>query len=88
MNTHYMNLVYRQRSCCEKSQKSKVVNNSNPDVYPYHTQVERAVNTILFVPGGRTQYGNRFTLRRSAIDFLGKTEGQPGGILGPIKNKF
>ena len=64
MNSHYMKLYHRQRSCCELPQKLKVINNSNPDVYPYYTQVERAVNTILFVPGGRTQYGNRFTLRR------------------------
>lgn len=76
------------RSCCELPQKLKVIYNSNQDVYPYDTRVERAVNTILFVQGGRTQYGNRFTLRRSMIQFLGRTEGQPGGILGALKNRF
>ena len=84
-----MKLLFRLGACCPLPQKLKVINNSNQYVYPYNTQVDRAVNTILFVQGGRTQYGNRLTLRRDAlVTFLGRTEGQPGGILGKLKNKF
>jgi hypothetical protein len=85
-----MKLLYRRGgACCELSQKLKVINNSNQYVYPYNTQVDRAVNTILFVQGGRTQYGNQLLLRRAdLVTFLGRTEGQPGGILGALKNKF
>lgn len=36
-------------------------------------------------PGGRITYGND-TIRN--INYLGMTEGQPGGSLQPIKNRF
>jgi len=74
-----------QKSCCGLPNKLKVMNNSNQFVEPQKTKVERAVNTILFSSGGRTQYGNRTTTR---ITFLGRTEGQSGGIIGAIKNRF
>ena len=83
-----MNNTRTQRTCCGLPTKLKLMYNSNQFVKPENTRVDRAVNTILFVPGGRTQYGNRYTLGLTRISFLGRLEGQPGGILGPIKNKF
>ena len=75
------------RGCCpEPSNKKKVIVNSNQTVIPQNTQVNIAVNAILFSLGGRTQYGFRQPNR--PLRFLGRTEGQNGGIIGPLKNKF
>ena len=82
----------KKRSCCDLSDKYKVMNNSNQTVISQHTKVRRNVDTILYSFGGRTQYGfiqpQRLRRIRKIITFLGRTEGQVGGILGPIKNKF
>jgi len=85
--------IFQQSSCCGLANKLKVIKNFNQTVVPNNTQVQRAVNTILFVKGGSTQYGFRNSLRRpirkeSIVTFLGRTEGQLGGILGTLKNKF
>ena len=88
------NLIFQQRSCCKPSDKLKVIKNFNANVIPKYTQVQRAVNSILYFKGGTTQYGFRNSLRRpirrrdGIVTFLGQTEGQPGGILGPLKNQF
>ena len=79
----------KKRSCCNVSDKYKVINNSNQNVISQHTQVRRQVDIILYSLGGRTQYGFIQPQRlQKIITFLGRTEGQTGGILGPIKNKF
>ena len=49
-------------------------------------QNERLATIIKYSPGGRIQYGNQGIVRPTT--FLGRTEGQPGGIIGPLKNKF
>ncbi len=73
------------RVCClEPSNKKKIIVNSNQSVIPQNTQVNLAVNAILFSLGGRTQYGQPI----SPLMFLGRTEGQNGGIIGPLKNRF
>lgn len=75
------------RVCCPKLNiNKKVIVNSNQTVIPQNTQVNLAVNAILFSLGGRTQYGFRQPNR--PLRFLGRTEGQNGGILGSLKNKF
>ena len=50
------------------------------------TQNERIATIIKYSQGGRVQYGNRGS--NQPTTFLGRTEGQPGGIIGPLKNKF
>ena len=73
------------RVCCSKLNiNKKVIVNSNQTVIPQNTQVDIAVNAILFSLGGRTQYGQT----NRPLRFLGRTEGQNGGIIGPLKNKF
>lgn len=94
-----------QEYVCLCPQNDKLANklallNSQPE-----TQLERQVNTILYVPGGNTQYGNFLTnaalmayleerklnpgaFLNGRINFNGQYEGQPGGMRGPIKNKF
>lgn len=57
------------------------------DVDSTLTQSQRAATLIVSYPGGKTQFGNSLVNYR-ATTFLGKTEGQPGGINGPLRNKF
>lgn len=75
--------------CHNENINSKIIKNSNSDVIPVTTRVERIVTNILYSPGGRVTYGNIVNgnlVRRSV--FLGRSEGQPGGIIGPLRNKF
>ena len=51
------------------------------------TKNERMATIIKYSPGGRVQYGNQ-GITQLTTTFLGRTEGQPGGIIGPLKNKF
>lgn len=56
----------------------------------FQTQNERIATIINYSPGGRVQYGNSGMICKinRPTTFLGRTEGQPGGIIGPLKNKF
>ena len=78
---------------CPKPNNKKVLltsaNNSTGT-----TQTQREVNAILYSSGGTINYGNniRNNIRNRNINtlatFLGRTEGQPGGTLGPLRNRF
>ena len=70
---------------CKPQDNSKIIKNYNQYVVPQATQVQRQVDTILYSQGGRVTYGNGVADR---LAFLGKREGQPGGINGPIRNRF
>ena len=63
---------------------------NNGIVNPTLTQSQRLRNSVNYYLGGRTQFGNGNNARisYSKVTYLGKTEGQPGGIVGPIKNRF
>jgi len=55
--------------------------NTNADVDQTLTQSSRAVNAIRYAPGGKTQYGYSATIyQNSQVTYLGRVEGQPGGI--------
>ena len=66
---------------------NKKVANSSGDVDQTLTQSQRAVNAIKYSTGGRVVYGNSGSTS-NRLNFLGRTEGQPGGIIGPLRNKF
>jgi len=66
----------------------KIIRNYNQYNIPQTTQVRRAVDAILFSLGGRTQYGYIQPQRPQRILLHGKLEGQNGGLLAPLKNKF
>ena len=72
---------------CPSPINSKIIKNSNPDVIPFSTQTQRAVNAIRYASGGRIIYGNA-GYNSTGVTFLGRTEGQPGGTIGPLRNKF
>ena len=71
---------------CFQEINKKVANNSG-DVDQTLTQSQRAVNAIKYSTGGRVVYGNSGSTS-NRLNFLGRTEGQPGGIIGPLRNKF
>jgi len=66
-----------EKSCvCPSPINSKIVKNSNPDVIPGSTQVERAVNAIRYSRGGRVVYGNA-AYQGDGITLLGRLQGEP-----------
>ena len=88
-NIHGLFSEYEYESQAIKNEKKlKVIRNYNGYNIPQPTQVRRAVDTILFSLGGRTQYGFRQPQRRERILLYGKLEGQNGGSLAPLKNNF
>jgi len=55
--------------------------------FTQNSRVAYAVNTYL---GGRIQFGYYYLIpsRRPGLNYLGRSEGMPGGSGAPIKNKF
>lgn len=80
--TSIFNIKINSQLC--QSINTKTLNSSSYNNQSL-TQVRRAVNSIQYSLGGNTVFGNPGTQN---IVFLGKTEGQTGGITGPLKNKF
>lgn len=61
---------------CPSPINIKIIKNSNPDVIPGSTQVERTVNAIKYSRGGRIVYGNA-DYQSSVDTLLGTLSGQP-----------
>lgn len=61
---------------CPSPINSKIVKNSNPDVIPGSTQVERAVNAIKYGRGGKIVYGNA-AYQGDGDTLLGQLRGKP-----------
>lgn len=77
------NLEHRSCICPQPNNKKVLLTSANNSTG--ETQNQRIVNLIRYSSGGRTQFGNT---NANPTTFLGRTEGQPGGTIGPIKNKF
>jgi hypothetical protein len=76
----------KNSSCvCPKLNNKKVLITSNN--VQGQTKNQRIANIVNNYLGGKIQFGN-YTERRQPILFMGKMEGQSGGIMGPLKNKF
>jgi hypothetical protein len=85
--THNLFTEY-EKDHIKNNNKNKIIRNYNQYNIPQATQVRRAVDAILFSLGGRTQYGYIQPQRPQRILLHGKLEGQNGGLLAPLKNKF
>lgn len=60
---------------------------------PYNanvTQGLRIAHDVNTYRGGKIQFGNYYLLpsQRPGLNYLGRSEGMPGGSGAPIKNKF
>jgi hypothetical protein len=75
---------------CEKIQGKKIAFNSNPKINNQSlTEIQKRVNVIKYLRGGKTIFNNpNLNVRNNLKTFLGKTEGQLGGINSPLKNRF
>jgi hypothetical protein len=72
---------------CDKNKWDKFKFTSvgnNPNI-SYKQQISIKINTLI---GGNTHYGNFYLGKTPQINYLGRTEGQPGGGGMPPKNKF
>lgn len=72
-------------TCVQETQKIFL---DNGIVNPTQTQAQRAATIINYSKGGSTKFGNQGNIYGNPITFLGKTEGQPGGLNRPLRNKF
>jgi hypothetical protein len=73
---------------CFKNEKTTTFYFNNGIVDETQTQSQRAATIINYYPGGRVSFGNQNIAYSTPITFLGKTEGQPGGLNRPPRNKF
>jgi len=73
--------------------------NCKPEIYkkqscqPYTANVTKNLRIAYDVNtyrGGKIQFGNYYLLpsQRPGLNYLGRSEGMPGGSGAPIKNKF
>ena len=51
----------------------------------YNTRISQIIN---FSKGGKTQYGNFYLGQPLNLNYLGRTEGMPGGSGAPPLNRF
>jgi hypothetical protein len=73
---------------CPKNIKTTSFYFNNGIVDETQTQSQRAATIINYYPGGRVSFGNENIAYSTPVTFLGKTEGQPGGLNRPPRNKF
>jgi hypothetical protein len=57
---------------------------NNPNI-SYKQQISIQINSTI---GGRVHYGNYYLGKPIQVNYLGRTEGQPGGSGSPLRNKF
>ena len=57
---------------------------NNPNI-SYKQQISIKINTTV---GGNVHYGNYYLGKPLQVNYLGRTEGQPGGSGAPLRNKF
>jgi len=99
INRQYLTGGHPECLCIPSSSNKKIISNAvydenciliKPTVFKnlnlVQTKNERIATIIKYSPGGRVQYGN--PCLNQLTTFLGRTEGQPGGICGPLRNKF
>ena len=72
---------------CKCPVQDKTSINTSSDNNNQYTENQRIADLVRNSLGGRVQYGNNIN-RQQLATFLGRTEGQPGGIIGPLRNKF
>jgi hypothetical protein len=80
------NIEFKECFCSIPPDNKKIIKNSNSDVIPLSGQTPRIVASIRYSRSGRTIFGDNGLITK--LSFLGKIEGQPGGIGKPLRNKF
>ena len=79
-----------EKPCVWKCNKNKwdkfkfTSSGNNPNI-SYKQQISIQINTTV---GGNVHYGNYYLGKPVQVNYLGRTEGQPGGSGAPLRNKF
>lgn len=69
----------------DKYDKNTPGSDSSSARVSYSTRISQIVN---LTKGGKTQYGNFYLGKPLNVNYLGRTEGMPGGSGTPPLNKF
>ena len=80
--------VDKSPASCPKNEKTTTFYFNNGIVDETQTQSQRIATIVNYYPGGRVSFGNENIAYSRPVTFLGKTEGQPGGLNRPPRNKF
>jgi hypothetical protein len=87
-NNLYTSSLAKKIYCkCIQNKYNKSYYQSN-STYSNMSQQQKMAQKIKTSIGGSTQYGNFYLGKPLSINYLGRTEGQPGGGGMPPKNKF
>lgn len=94
----------RLHHCCRLKHLKKILlpSNNGTSGITQNQQIAAAIasniggrtffgNTYVYAPNYRVLgggYAQQNALRGGNVQYLGKTEGQPGGIQGPLRNRF
>lgn len=73
-------------SCIQDSYDKKTVGSDSPSIQISNSR--RIANVVNFSRGGNTQFGNFYLGQPLNINYLGRSEGMPGGSGRPPSNKF
>ena len=85
-NARFPNLANLSCVCIPDSYDKFVVGSDSPSTkVSNNIRVSQIIKTSL---GGRTQYGNFYLGKPLQLNYLGRTEGMPGGSGSPPLNRF
>jgi hypothetical protein len=88
LNNPYISALPKKLYCkCVESKYRKQAAQVS-DSYSNISQNQKIAQIIKINLGGSTQYGNFYLGKPLSINYLGRTEGQPGGGGSPPKNNF
>jgi len=76
----------KEATCfCIPDKYDKFIRQSNSSNISNNQRIAQRINSSV---GGSTQFGSYYLGQPVVINYLGRTEGQPGGGGSPPKNKF
>jgi hypothetical protein len=88
LNINYINPLDDTVQCvCKPTTYNKnILGSDSPSTrVSYNTRISQIIN---FYKGGKTQYGNFYLGKPLQLNYLGRSEGMPGGSGMPPRNQF
>jgi hypothetical protein len=86
----------REKACFRRSNKSRGScnnGNENKNLLQSNNNMSNTMRIANLISnsnglGKKLYFGNNYTQNGSLLSYLGTTEGQPGGIGSPLRNRF
>jgi hypothetical protein len=96
MTSVFNNEQGREKACFRKSNKNRSScnnGNENKNLFINNNNISNTMRIANVINnsnglGKKTHFGNDYTNNSSLMSYLGTTEGQPGGIGAPLRNRF